>query len=360
MEKPKVLFIIPSLKAGGAENVTVTITKELNKNLFDVYLLVLNSDQPFYTFDIKDSVSLILFSKKKVRNSFFDIIKTIYKIRPEIIFSTITHLNIYLGLLKPLFFSNVKLIVRESNVISSLLNVNVSFRENIFLKFLKISYSNASIVLCQSTFMKNEMLQFTGISEDKLAIINNPVSLPIEESNNINYSFDLLAVGNFSKIKGYERMLKILSSPKLNDVKLCIIGDGNERNNIEDLIDYYGLNNQVILLGHKKNPYSFMKSAKLLIMTSHYESFPNVVLEAGLAGLPTVAFNVPGGLSEILTNKVNGFLVNNDSHDSFVNAILEGLSFDFDRKDISYKTNRNFGVKKIVKQYEELLKNILV
>jgi glycosyltransferase involved in cell wall biosynthesis len=96
-----------------------------------------------------------------------------------------------------------------------------------------------------------------------------------------------------------------------------------------------------------------MDHAELFLMASLYEGFPNAVIEANASGIPVIAFNAPGGISEIITNGENGYLVNND--EEFVSAIDHASNHPFDRHQISIKTIDRFSLDKMMSSYEILL-----
>lgn len=358
IKKIKVVFIIPSLKAGGAEHITTTIAKNINKTKFEVYLIVLNASDPFFTFLKDDKVNLIKLNIKRVRYSIIHIVHAICSIKPNIVFSTISHLNTYLGLFKPFLFHKANLIIRESNVLKALFDTSINPKAKYLLKLQKRAYSNATKVVCQSHAMKEEMISILDISVNKLNVIYNPVYFIPYENNNKTPRFDLLAVGNFSKIKGYKRMLQTIAKLSNEGLTLGIIGDGSEREKIEQTIEELNLKNRVNLLGKQKNPYKYMDKAKLLIITSYYEGFPNVVLEAGLIGLPVVGFNMPGGISEIIENYKNGILVENGNLDLLAQTIENALGFGFIENDIKAMTKTKFDLKKIIYEYEDLFHSI--
>ena len=92
-------------------------------------------------------------------------------------------------------------------------------------------------------------------------------------------------------------------------VKLVILGEGKERKNLEKLIVKLDLENQILLFGKVDNPFIYMKYAKFFILSSRYEGFANVLLEALACGAPVIATDCETGTSEIIKNGENGILV---------------------------------------------------
>ena len=90
-------------------------------------------------------------------------------------------------------------------------------------------------------------------------------------------------------------------------------------------------------------------------MGSHYEGFPNVLLEANALGIPVVAFNAPGGIAEVIRERENGLLVEDGNEQAFANAIKKALLIDFNRGAIRNKTIEQYAPGKIMQQWESLL-----
>ena len=138
-----------------------------------------------------------------------------------------------------------------------------------------------------------------------------------------------------------------------------IIGEGSERERLTKLAETLGIAKKVTFQGVQKNPFAWMKSADLLLLTSEFEGFPNVLLEAGALGTPVVAFACGGVVAEIITENVNGFIVPDGNESAFKAAILRGCSTKFDRSLIRHLTREKFGVARIVQQYEAAFLKIM-
>ncbi|MBK8496684.1 MAG: glycosyltransferase [Chitinophagaceae bacterium] len=95
--------------------------------------------------------------------------------------------------------------------------------------------------------------------------------------------------------KGIERLVHAVGL-LTNPFQYFIIGEGDQRNQLQQLIDELQLQDKIILTGEKPEPFAGLDDAGLLLVGSYYEGFPNVVLEAGARGIPVIAFNVPVAL----------------------------------------------------------------
>jgi glycosyltransferase involved in cell wall biosynthesis len=133
-----------------------------------------------------------------------------------------------------------------------------------------------------------------------------------------------------------------------------IIGNGDEMKNLEKLIWELDLQNKVFLEGQKEDPFKGMEDAGFFLMGSHYEGFPNTLLEAGSLGIPVIAFNAPGGISEIITDGENGLLVTDNTESAFAAAIERAAAVNFNQYQIKTHTQNRFSAMQIVKTTEDL------
>ena len=111
---------------------------------------------------------------------------------------------------------------------------------------------------------------------------------------------------------------------KIENVIFIIIGDGGERNNLEALIQKYGVAQKVFLLGRIESASMYLKAFDIATLTSITEALPYFLLEAGAAGLPVIASNV-GGIPEIIENEATGILMRSKSSDEIKRAIEYAL-----------------------------------
>ena len=141
------------------------------------------------------------------------------------------------------------------------------------------------------------------------------------DSNRVNNSSlnnnVFLAVGRYSKEKGYDRLIKIFScfNSYNKNWKLYIVGDGPEKEKLQSLIDELKLSDKVILTGKTNNIDFYYNEASILLLTSYFEGFPMIVLEAMKYGLPIIAYDLPI-LKEILPK--NNAIVDQDDIDKYV------------------------------------------
>ena len=257
------------------------------------------------------------------------------------------------------FFKNTYFINRQINILS--------MQKFNFLKkiLLKVAYKNFDKIITQSRDMTEDLLKNIDISKEKIVEINNPADIDrIEKlsNENIEIEFDknsknILCVGRLALQKGFDLIIQSMSFLTDKNIKLYILGDGEERENLLNLIEKFNLKERVFLLGRKSNPYVYMKNADLFILSSRYEGFPNVLIEASTCGLYSICNNCPGGVNEIILEDINGNIVDFNNKDLVAKIIEKNLILNKDKKKIKDSIKKRYSLGKIVKKYEDLILN---
>ncbi len=273
--------------------------------------------------------------------------------KPDIVFTGWGEISAFLSPLIP-FFSKTKFIARETNVVSK----HVTRKEILF--FYRF-YNNFHQIIAQSDDMKNDLIDNFKINRLKVKKINNPVDFDLinrlKEENNIeNYNTsykNIIAIGNLSPRKGFDLLLNVMSELKTENIKLTILGDGVFKEELLQQKKQLGLNN-VTFLGKMSNPFVYLKEADLFILSSRYEGFPNVLLEAGACGTYSLANNAPGGINEIIQEEINGEIFSIEDSKGFAKKIKEILKKSHDKNRIIGSIYSRFSKKIIIEQYENL------
>lgn len=357
MKKISILFILPDLETGGAERIVTTIANHLPREKFEPKILLLRKEGGYLEF-LKDDVEIIDLKTPRIRHSLKPILKEIRKRKPDIVFSGFGEVNAYLAFFIKLF-PKIKFIARETNVVSK----HVTRKE---IRFFYKFYNNYDKIICQSVDMQNDLIENFKIKKEKIIKINNPVDFEfIEEKLAISgkpKSFkndfkNIVAIGNLSSRKGFDNLLKVFSHLKNEKILLHILGDGRDKDLLNQIKNDLGLEN-VIFHGQQKNPYQFLKFADLFILSSRYEGFPNVLLEAGACGTYSLANNCPGGITEIIQPGINGEISNIENYEEFADKILDIFKGNHDSEKIKNSISSRFSKDFILKKYENLFDNI--
>ena len=145
-----------------------------------------------------------------------------------------------------------------------------------------------------------------------ICVIPNCISFYPEHCADLDKK-KILAVGRIDYPKGYDLLIEVFSqfAQRNKDWKLQIIGDGPQKPDIKKLIQDKGLTDRVAIVPFTNSILEEYLSASVYLMTSRTEGLPMVLLEAQACGLPLISFNCETGPSDIITNNVDGYLIDN-------------------------------------------------
>lgn len=354
MKKISIIFILPDLETGGAERIVTTIANHLPREKFEPKIMLLRKEGGYLKL-VKDDVEIIDLKVQRIRNSLFPILKEIRKRKPDIVFSGFGEVNAYLSLFIKLF-PKTKFIARETNVVSE----HITRKE---IKFFYKFYNNYKKIICQSDDMMLDLIQNFGIKREKITKINNPVDfsfidekLAISERPNTfqEGQKNVVAIGNLSSRKGFDNLLSVFKFLKDEEITLHILGDGKDKDLLHEMKKTLGLD-KVLFYGRMENPYQFLKYADLFILSSRYEGFPNVLLEAGACGCYALANDCPGGIREIVMSNINGEIADIEHHEQFAEKIKKILCENHDKEAIKNAIKDRFSKEIILKHYEKTL-----
>lgn len=227
------------------------------------------------------------------------------------------------------------------------------------------AYASARAIITVSQFCKDSISSIFPRCADMITVIPNGVDAEdigksAAEEQRIMHGRYIFSCGRLSPEKNFELLIRAVAAMKEMDgttYPLCIAGEGPERGTLRSLAHALGVHLE--LPGFVDNPYPLMKGAAALAITSRYESFSVVALEAMACGTPVVAVDCPGGIAEVLRDSVNCHIV----HDPTPGRVAAGLSRVL--SDAAYaqqlKTNaardvvERFDVKNMVNRYEQTL-----
>lgn len=352
--KINITFILPNLLPGGAERVFSYVAQNIDPKKFNATLLIIGYSKDA-SYDVKN-IGLIFLEKSRVLDGIPALFNYIRKNKPDILVSAIGHLNTVMGLMSP-FFPKSRCIIREASVISAMSeisqqNTSFSFTDKLHSITSHLSYKLVDKVICQSQDMADDFLKIYKIPLEKTVIINNPITnifplKKIKESTDKVVKF--ITVGRLSKEKGHIRIIEMLSKLKFQ-FHYTIIGKGPLKEDIFNEVAKHNLSEKITYIPFTKDVSNYMSLNDLFLQGSYVEGFPNTVLESCYVGTPVLAFNVPGGTKEIISHKINGYLV--DTEKDYLYYLNNRLMLS--PKKVRDSVEMKFAQQNIIYQYEAL------
>jgi glycosyltransferase involved in cell wall biosynthesis len=361
--RTKILFLIPTLMGGGAERVIVNLLRHLDRSKFELLLAVVDMRSSVFLEDVPTDVEIINLGCTRVRFAIFKIIHLIWKIKPNVLFSTLGHLNLLLAILKPLTPKNIRYLCRETTILSEELKVspNTNYWEWGYRHF----YNRFDKIICQSQYMQDDLNDYFGVLPDKLVVINNPVDIervrllateviatetPKDKTSRCgNEIINIVSAGRMVQVKGFDLLIEALALNGNPDIHLTLLGDGPLKEELQALAKMRGVEQQINFVGFKKNPYAFIARADAYVLSSRFEGFPNVALESLACGTPVIATPAVGGTKEILDG-IEGCLIANTVT---AEALAKALSSFVLGKRLSPDVIEPYAINRIVNLYEQ-------
>lgn len=289
--------------------------------------------------------------------SFLSLKKFLIKVKPEFL---IIHLITSLPLLLNLIYQfDTKIILR----ISGKPQMNI-FRYIFWKIALKKIYKVTFPTIESLEYLKN----LNVVDENKLELLYDPVFIIKEISKKkqeLIQNFDLrkndyfLAIGRLTKQKNFIFLVKCFFKLAKDhpDIKLIIIGTGEEKAKINRFIKDNNLDQNIILLGYQKNVFKFLKNCKAFILSSLWEDPGFVLIEAMVSDCIVLSSNCPNGPKEIL-EKNNGLLFQSDSETDFINKFNNLINLSDNEKKIlrinAKKKIKNYSIFHHYKQIQKL------
>lgn len=363
-----ILFISPSLGIGGAEKATISIADYLQKQGYGVDFLIFD-DERADTFRIKNKhINVFCTEKKRASQNIFSIKQYIKNINPDIIFSVQSHTNIIVILSKIISRkSKAKYILTEHTTMSIAYAQSNNFKDHLVPVLAKFFYPFADMIVAVSKGIASDLRKIVDIPDNKIQVIYNPINLKSIDQLSLKKSeisfnkkdvYSVVSMGRLVPSKNHLLLLKAFNLAKTNvNTRLILLGDGQERENLENFIKTNNLNDEIILLGYVSNPYSIMRKADLFVLSSNYEGFPVSILEALACGVPVVSTNCPNGPAEILDENKFGRLVPINNVQVLAYTIIEELRKKHDKNQLR-KRALEYSIEKIGKQYIQLIDSL--
>ena len=350
-KKTKIVLVGYRLANGGLERVLSTVSELLHYSNCEVHGIVLENEveYPFHG----TLINLGNYSKFQKyfklrsylkRNQFDYVIDFRHRINPWMELLFIHYM-----------YAGFKFIY---TIHSSKLDVYLTAKNWVAQQILNKAYK---IVAVSNAL--NEKIKTKYYFEKGVVIPNSIAAKTIE----IEYAAELffkycIAVGRLVKLKQFDKLIDTYCTSDLpkRGIHLVILGKGEEKERLEKQIDCLQMSKFIHLLGFKNNVFSYVTNAKFLVLTSKYEGFSMVILEALFAGTPVVSFDCETGPGELVQNEHNGLLVKNQDFKALQDAIermVDDSQLYYLCKENAKTSVSSFSNEKISKKWLDLVKN---
>ena len=392
--KKKLLIAVHTLQLGGVEKIVINLLKKMDKEKYDITLLSIVDDGIFK----KDVVNIPgikykYFFKGYFKKSRNDINSKYYKISTKamnMIWKWYLFLMKYFP--KYLYKKNIKevydieiaflegkvakIIANSSNEKSKKVVWIHTDIENITRKNMFTSldeeiecYKKFNKIVCVSTDVKFHFCHKTGIT-DNVVVQMNPINIKeiLEKSNEPikeelkHDGIIICAVGRLAYEKGYDRLLKVHRKLLREHIKntVWIVGEGLERDRLEEYIRDNHLEETVQLIGYSQNPYKYVKASDIFVCSSRIEGLSSVVIEAAVLGKPIIT-TLCSGMKDILDDdNTNALIVPNHTYNLYKG--LKKLILDENLRkyyqDNVKNTTQKFDINTVIASIDKMLESL--
>tara|TARA_R110002020_G_scaffold232883_3_gene444529 strand:+ start:15490 stop:16602 length:1113 start_codon:yes stop_codon:yes gene_type:complete len=353
----KIAIFLPNLKGGGAERVFVNLSNAFVQRGFDVDIVLIQKCGELLD-SLDKKVNIINLDKKRIRQSFIPLTSYLKKNKPDAFITVMWPLTVLGTLAFRLSGCNGSVIVSDHNTLSLSTASFNKLKKTLLAKTIKHFYPLADIRLAVSNGVSADIKEFSGLENCNIDVIYNPVLM---HSGNEFQSFPnrqrsrIINVGSFKAQKNQKLLIRAFAKiVYIVDAELVIIGDGPLRKSLEELVKELNLSNYVIIPGFKKDVTAEYRKSKLFVLSSDYEGFGNVLVEAMSVGTPVVSTDCKSGPREILADGKYGTLVPVGDVDALAQAMLDSLQQEHDVEALKRRA-ADFSVDKIAAQYLDVM-----
>lgn len=355
-------LFMTGLAGGGAERVMLTLADELSRRGVSIDLVVTHSRGPLRQ-DIPEDVRLVDLQSPRIILALPSLMRYLNRAKPTVMLSAMAPANVVALVARSLVRAATRLVVVEHSTLSAASSGSQSLRERLLPRLMRLTYPRAAAVVAVSSGVADDLANTIGLGRAKIRVIHNPIVSPRLShlaGEIVEHPWFaegeppvVLGVGRLVAAKNFELLVRAFSIVRGSvHARLVILGEGPERRKLERLIDRLDLTAHVKLPGYTDNPYSFMRQADVLALSSRWEGLPTVLVEAMAVGTPVVSVDCPSGPAEILENGAWGRLIEREAPHELAVGILQAFR---EPRGRAISRAAEFGVERVVDSYAELL-----
>jgi glycosyltransferase involved in cell wall biosynthesis len=312
----QVLIFRPTLGDGGADRVTVTLLQHLDRSRFAPSLALVRRSGVLVD-EVPRDVPVIELGAARLAAAVPSLARAIRERRPDVVLCTAGGANVIAVAAHRLAGSSARLVLSERNALrrTTLSGIRVAVE----LRLKRFAYRRADLVTAVSEGVAQDLVELLALDPRRVQVVYNPLiadDLAARAAEPVAHPWFagpdpiVLAVGRLVEAKDYPTMLDALAQVRRSAAaRLVVLGEGPLRGELEARARALGLGDAVAFVGYDKNPYRYMKRARLLLQSSRAEGLPGTLVQSLACGTPVVATDCDHGPREVVREGVDGFLV---------------------------------------------------
>lgn len=360
--KERIAVFLHALHGGGAEKVAVNLLKGMSARDVPLDLVLATAEGP-YLDQVPKYVRVVDLAAGRVVKATLPLLHYLQREKPMALLSHMNHANVVAVVAKQLARTKTKLVLVEHDTLSAA--KGKFLRSRLVPPLVKKLYPYADAIVGVSEGVARDLEANFSIPGEKLSVVYNPVvsdELFSKAKTPLAHSWFqadsppvFLAVGRLTQQKDFFTLIEAFALLKSQTVaRLIILGEGEDRSELEAAIARLGLCESISLPGFVENPYAYMSRASAFVLSSRWEALPTVLIEAMACGCPVIATDCPSGPAEVLQAGVYGPLVKVGDPTALAAAMLQVLKVPID-PSLLLRRAMDFSFERIVPKYLDLL-----
>lgn len=364
MIKNKIAVVLPDLRGGGVEKMRIKLASEWLKKGYDVEFLLFNAKGALLD-TVPKEAKVVDLKCKRILSGIPKLKCYLKSSPPDILLVAMWPLTvtaIFSSIILVFRKKSFRLLVSDHNTLS----LSNSHKSSLYKKLLgwsvRVLYPMADRSIVVSKGVGKDLASLSGLPESFFDVIYNPAANNVFDKPTyypdefVKSTKNIISVGSLKQQKDYDTLIDAMNClvKKKHNVCLYILGEGGLLSSLQEKITSLDLSDNIQLVGFKKNVSDYFQNADLFVLSSRWEGFGNVIVEALNHGCPVVSTDCESGPREILEDGKYGKLVPVGDADALAEAMYQSLNADHDLEALKRRA-KDFSVEKIAKQYLDVM-----
>lgn len=370
----KVCFVLPSLAGGGAERAAVQILNALDGAAWDRSMYLFKREGPYLS-ELSPGVALASGQRHSRLGRWRELRHHIVATNPDVVVSFLSYFTVLSAVRAAL--TRARVVFHQQTPMTAFLEDadyqwRGSWRKRMFTLVTRLGYSAADLIITSSGGVAHDLTTAFGVDPARVRVVANPVDVDavtaaaaeaLSPEDEARWTRPVIvAAGRLADAKNYPLLIEALAQLRAQlPARLFVLGQGERGEALRQLAVERGLGDAVVWCGFQANPWKFMARADVFALTSRYEGFGNVLIEAMACGVPVVATSSPG-TQDIVADGVDGVLVRDHNPSAIADALGRVLGDDTLRGRMAVAARQaasRFALPVVAAQYDAALREAL-
>lgn len=359
----RISIALPDLRGGGVERIRLVISHGLRALGCEPEFVLMRPEGELLA-EVKEFFPIYSLDCNRARQLPLALAAYLRCRRPDALLAAMWPLTVTAPVAQRLSGHHCSVVVSEHNTLSVQYFPRGQVHRAAMRSTMALGYRLANARVAVSSGVADDLALLSGLPREEFTVVNNPVSprsMPTPQALALAESFwaappgkRALSVGSFKLQKNHDLLLRSFARIFDQDARLMLLGQGDQEWALRSLASELGIAHRVVFAGFHSDPTPFYVTADLFVLSSDYEGFGNVIVEALAQGLPVVSTDCPSGPAEILENGRWGRLVPVGDAIALAEAINEALKAEHDR-DALKRRAADFAPEIAARKYLDLL-----